>query len=222
MTRFSWLVLALGLGFAIVRLATTGQERRGSRWKVRVFVAAVALFLVAYGRYKSQLRSPGPTATPAHVATMRTYDTKSGLLRVHYPDDFVANPAENVAVTFFEPGPAATVAKGTLVSVRADKNPISQDVNEYARVLQEAREKGNAELHYQLVSQGPGTCLGGNAGVLAVWTVDGFRATACTFVKNRIGYSFMSMVANAAEARDEPVVRRIIDGTELLDPGGTP
>lgn len=223
--RYNWLILAAAIGLAILRIATATTRNRESRtfqWKGRVVLAVLALLLIAYGRYRRQIHAPEPPKNPARTVQMLTMVTKNGLLRVHYPDDFVAKPSENTAVTFFEPGPFATVAKGTLVSVRADREPISQDANEYARVLQQAREKGNLELHYQLGSVGPGTCTGGNPGVLAVWSVDGFHATACTFLKNRIGYSFMYMVANGAEARDEPIVKRIIDETELLDGSSGP
>jgi hypothetical protein len=176
----------------------------------------LALGVLAYQGLAAYRSKREPPATTAKAVEVRTYTVKSGLLRLHYPDDFVANPSDNEAVTFLEPGPFALAVKGTLVSLRAEKDPMSRDVNEYARVLQQSRERGNAALHYQLVSQSPANCFGGSAGVATAWTIDGYHAQACTFIKGQIGYSFMYQFADDAKNRDEPVLKRIVQETELL------
>jgi hypothetical protein len=147
----------------------------------------------------------------------QAYVPKSGLVRIHYMPDLVANP-DSDNLTFLEPTASASVNVKSLVTITTNVNPISQDPNEYGRVLQGARAK--ALGGYRLISTIPGHCYKDNQGVETRWQFDEGGTTmqgrACAFIHNKHGYSFM-YAFKPTSTGDEVKLRRIVDATELTD-----
>lgn len=155
-----------------------------------------------------------PPATPAFP---QSYAQKSGLLRMHFPSDLVANPDSN-NLTFLEPTQGAPVSTKSLVTFTSNPDPISQDPNEYARVLQGARQK--ALTGYRLLSTIPGRCFRNMQGVETRWEFDEgntvMRGRACAFVHHKHGYSFM-YAYDPARPKDEAYLRAVIEAVEVTD-----
>jgi hypothetical protein len=155
-------------------------------------------------------------------ALSQTYNPKSGLVRIHYTPDLVANP-DSDNLTFLEPTQSASVNIKSLVTITTNGNPISQDPKEYARVLQGAREKNLGG--YRLISTIPGHCYGTGknaeiSGVETRWEFDEggtkMQGRACAFIHNHHGYSFM-YAFKPSSTGDETKLKKIVDATELTD-----
>jgi hypothetical protein len=150
-------------------------------------------------------------------ALAQTYNPKSGLVRIHYTPDLVANP-DSDNLTFLEPTQSASVNIKSLVTITTNGNPISQDPNEYGRVLQGARAK--ALTKYRLISTIPGHCFKDIQGVETRWEFDEsgtmMQGRACAFIHNHHGYSFM-YAFKPSSTGDETKLRKIVDATELTD-----
>ncbi len=153
----------------------------------------------------------------SNTETDQTYNPKSGLVRIHYPSELVANP-DSDNLTFLEPMRTASVDVKSLVTVTTNGDPISQDPNEYARVLQGARAK--ALTGYRLISTTPGHCYKDQQGVETRWEFDEggtkMQGRACAFVHHKHGYSFM-YAFKPGNVGDESKLRKVVDATELTD-----
>lgn len=151
------------------------------------------------------------------VLMAESYMPKSGLLKIHYPAELVANP-ESESLTFLEPLRAASLDPSSIVTFTTNADPVSKDAGEYARVLQGAR--GKVLTGYRLLSTTPGHCFKGQDGVETRWefseTTTRMQGRACAFIHNKHGYSFMyAFKPNRPE--DEAKLRKVVDSTELLD-----
>lgn len=151
------------------------------------------------------------------VGLSQTYNPKSGLVRIHYPAELVANP-DSDNLTFLEPMRTASVDVKSLVTITTNGDPISQDPNEYARVLQGARQK--ALTGYRLISTTPGHCYKDQQGVETRWEFDEggtkMQGRACAFIHHKHGYSFM-YAFKPGNVGDESKLRKVVDATELTD-----
>jgi len=155
--------------------------------------------------------------TTTSVGGMQTYAPKSGLVKIHYPGELVANP-DSDNLTFLEPMRTASVDVKSLVTITTNADPISQDPGEYARVLQGARAK--ALTGYRLISTTPGHCYKDQQGVEARWEFDEggtkMQGRACAFIHHKHGYSFM-YAFKPGNVGDEAKLRKVVDATELTD-----
>jgi hypothetical protein len=151
------------------------------------------------------------------VGLTQVYVPKSGVVRIHYPAELVANP-ESDNLTFLEPMKSASVDVKSLVTITTNKDPISQDASEYARVLQGARAK--ALTGYRLISTTKGHCYKDQDGVETRWEFDEggtkMQGRACAFVHHKHGYSFM-YAFKPGNVGDEAKLHKIVDATELTD-----
>jgi hypothetical protein len=141
---------------------------------------------------------------------------QAGLLRIHYPADLAANP-DSDKLTFLEPLATSSFYSKDLVTFTTNTNPVSQDIVEYARVLQGARAK--ALTSYSLHSFAASACYRNVRGVEARWEFDEsgtiMNGRACMFVHHRHGYSFM--YAFDPKGHDEARLRAILEAVEITD-----
>ena len=114
------------------------------------------------------------------------YVPKSGLVRLHYPPELVANP-DSPNLTFLEPMKTATLDPRSLVSVSTNLDPLSQDPSEYARATQDSRARALAG--YRLLSTALGHCYKEEDGVETRWEYDEsgtkMNGRACVFIHHR-------------------------------------
>jgi hypothetical protein len=177
-------------------------------------VARPTLVLLAAGlgcNFKSI--NPEPPAAPTPAQLPREYTPDTGLVRLHFDDDFLVNAERSV--TFLK---AAEPSHKSFVAVITNEKPVTEDPAEYARLLQSTREKTLAG--YKLISMQPTTCYRDIKGVETRWQFgdEGKTLTsrACAFIHNHHGYSLMYAV-DPETPGDESKLRRIVDATELTD-----
>jgi hypothetical protein len=176
--------------------------------------ARVPLVLLAAGlgcNFKSI--NPEPAAVQPPAPLPREYTPDTGLVRLHFDDDFKVNAERSV--TFLKP---SVPEQKSFIAVIANDKPVTEDPAEYARILQSTREKTLAG--YKLISMKPTTCYRDIQGVETRWQFgdDGKTLTsrACAFIHNHHGYSLMYAVDPASPIH-ESKLRRIVDATELTD-----
>ncbi len=138
-----------------------------------------------------------------------SYSSQNGLITMHYPSDFAAKVVGKNGIMLtrnLADGDAEVV---TFVSVA---EPITNDVNEFARVLTAAEIK---ELTgYVEKSRVNAQCNGApGVEITATWkpTDDSldFRRS-CSFQRQGHGYSFAYMVPNAVAAKRRPMLDAIL------------
>jgi hypothetical protein len=177
--------------------------------------------------------TPASTPTPA-VATLKgerarasdprlteKYTPGSQLVRIHFDPRFTVN-ADDDDLTFLEPTADSGLSPSTLVTVITSPNPISQNVDEYTRALQGARQKALGGYHLDSLTKG--ACYRDLPGVETRWVFDEktpeytkqMKGRACAFIHNGHGYSLM-YAFDPSSPRDEAGLRRIVEAVELTD-----
>lgn len=159
-----------------------------------------------------------PIDPPARGATFpQAFEQKSGLLRIHYPSDLTVQ-ADSDNLTFLDPAAASSVSQKSLVTFTTNPDPISQNPDEYAAVLQGARAK--VLTGYALLSTTPGRCFRNVRGVETRWEYTegqtSMRGRACAFVHHHHGYSFM-YAFDPQRPKDEVYLRSVIEAVEVTD-----
>lgn len=152
-------------------------------------------------------------AAGAAVGMTESYVAKNGLITAHYPASFAASTVGTSSIVLARNLPGNLDEALSFVPI---EKPISNDLNEFARVVNSAEVK---ELHsYVETSSGPASCVG-NLGIESVGTWQSAKGTttyqrkACHFLKNGHGYSIAYSVPSTAAATDEPTLRAIREAT---------
>lgn len=174
--------------------------------------AHASLVLLAAGlgcNFKSINPEPVAVAPPLP----REYTPQTGLVRLHFDDDFQVNAEKSV--TFLKP---AAPVRRSFIAVITNEKPITEDPAEYARLLQSTREKTLSG--YKLISMNTTACYRDIPGVETRWQFGDAGKTltsrACAFIHNHHGYSLMYAVDPESPSY-ESKLRRIVDATELTD-----
>jgi hypothetical protein len=157
--------------------------------------------------------NPEPAAPQTQAPLPREYTPDTGLVRLHFDDDFKVNAERSV--TFLK---SSAPEHKSFIAVIANDKPVTEDPAEYARILQSTREKTLAG--YKLISMRPTTCYRDIQGVETRWQFgdEGKTLTsrACAFIHNHHGYSLMYAVDPESPVQ-EAKLRRVVDATELTD-----
>jgi len=176
-----------------------------------VFVLSVFSALAAYGvrKYVADAKT-----SQANVALSQKYTGPNGLLVAHYPSDFAAQARGEDALQVSRSG-----LRDNSILLIAIKRPISDDPAELSRVvLKPILDAFEAKGSVHTTSEGAGQCIG-RLGYKTEGTaslgVEDVVTWSCTFVEGDHAYVFFASV-NTVFDGDMPLVRRIIDATEII------
>jgi hypothetical protein len=181
--------------------------------------ALLALAVGDAGRCPVVEGAEGAQGASSHPSFRESFEQPSGLLTIHYPSGFDVNP-DSDTLTFLQPGKQSGVNVSSLVTFTSNPDPVSLEVEEYAKAMQDAREK--ALSHYALLSKTKTCCLRDIVGIETRWKFDEtgddgpfeMRGRACMFVRDRHGYSVMYSF-DPKRPNDEPKLKAIVDAVEL-------
>ena len=182
---------------------------------------------VGYFRAKSAARaatysttyatSTAGTATAA-PSLSETYPSSNGLVVAHYPSDFAAKALDHATIRISRNNLDGT---DEVVSVAGVENPISDDVNEFSRVLVQQLKKGIEDIGDKWIetSRRRTTCFKAYPGLEIEGTFTHLRTREtvklCYFMRTNKGYEMKLIVPTSREATDLPVLQSIIDATDV-------
>jgi hypothetical protein len=166
--------------------------------------------------------SPTTTSTTTTTGSgllSETYPTSNGLIVAHYPAEFAAKSLDHATIMLSKNNTDGT---DEVVTVAAVENPISNDVNEFSRVLIQQMKK-NIELYgdrWAETSRKRTTCFGTYPGLQIEGTYTAHSVTKenvkiCYFMRPNKGYELKTIVPAIHESRDLPTLQSIVDGTEI-------
>jgi hypothetical protein len=174
-------------------------------------LTACVVFALGCDRAKQQA-AEGPATVEALT---QNFTTGNRLITIRYPSSFAADPKSPTTLVLARNLPDGTDEACSFVAV---ETPVSQDLNEFARVVQSAGER---QLHEFAASSRRVTTCNGVAGVevLGTWTeaTTGtvYNRRSCAFLRNGHGYSFSCSVPRQVAAQNEPTLRAIVDATQF-------
>jgi uncharacterized RDD family membrane protein YckC len=239
-----------GFFFGVVAYAamqeTSRRQRLGDRWGKTVVVHASSLPApaegarvavgVLVGLALSALETGGdtllgsalqaasiPRVDPATVPLSESRSLSSGLLTIHYPEDFDAKSLDEVTLFIHRQAPGGGEEGITMSAVA---QPVTDDVFKYARLLEKVSKDGFARVGGSVVSSeaGPETCVGGHKGAGTTirfrTPISGtFVVHACTFMQEGTAFDARTVVSESQVAREMPLLQRIIDSATYGTPG---
>ena len=184
-----------------------------------------ARYSSTYSTYSPSYTYTAPTYTSTTGTTSRTsslsetYPTSNGLIVAHYPADFAAKSLDHATIMLSKNNSDGT---DEVVTVAGDENPISNDVNEFSRVLVQQMTK-NSEVygdHWVETSRKRTTCFGSYSGlqIEGTYTASGItkeNVKICYFMRPNKGYEMKTIVPAIHEATDLPLLQSMVDATEI-------
>jgi hypothetical protein len=180
------------------------------------FLSGAVAFAISVGRSTT---ASGSTADPSGVRLSESYATPNGLLTAHYPADFAAKTLDHATLVLsrnFGGG------EDEVVTLAAVKTPITNDVHEFARILDALVEKNVLAKGgtYEKTGHRPTTCLGNHPGFeiersFKLPTVGPYVSKACFFLTAERGYEVRYDVPRSRSAHEVVLLERIIDATVL-------
>jgi hypothetical protein len=206
------------------------RARRRAIWTgalIALGVLGVILLMAAVGagvflaKREMMLRS---RSTHPNAPLTQQYRANSGLITAHYPSDFAAkNVAEGSLLVSRNLG----LGEEEIVSVTAVSHPITDDVQELARVMQIAFEKTITSKGGTVTAGAPGpakceTSEALHAGIEIVTTYQvalaaTYTVWSCTFLAAGHGYKLAYFVPRERIREERPLLRRILAATELTN-----
>lgn len=207
--------------------------RSGFPWGVILLIGglifgffALMLIVAAIG-FSTFLARSKAAAIPHAVAVASTpafrerYQTQTGLVAAHYPSDFAAKNLDGSTVLL-----SRNLGGGEdeAVLIAGVPDPISDDVNEFARVLLVANRthvESNGATYAELARHAS-DCLPGERGLLVKSSAtypDGkvLEMSTCFFMHSGHGYELKSIVSSRMAASELPLLEHILQETELTD-----
>jgi hypothetical protein len=159
----------------------------------------------------------GKKTTAQDLELTEQYTVKSGLAVVHHPRVLVATQV-NESVARLAPAAYGPFGIGDEIFVSTTKSPATAQLDEYVRVVHEPFEadmKGWTET-----SRKATPCLGVYSGMeltASFVAKDGKkrRYWSCTFLHATHGYKVSYAVDESAATADAPLLRKVIDATEI-------
>jgi len=208
-----------------------GPQSSGTNWLPIVIVAIVvlgflaiaAIFVVLFaaGIAAGVARSKAPPKAAPSALLSQHYSPKNGLFTIRYPADFAAKSLDGSTITL-----ERNLGGGDseVVLVAAVKDPISDDVNEFGRVLLVGTQKhveGDGGSYRELRRTNV-TCTAGLEGfrVDAEATLSGggvLQLSTCFAMHSGHGYEFKTIVPKRSATAELPLLDRILDSTTLAD-----
>jgi hypothetical protein len=172
-----------------------------------LLLLAVVLVVVAGCR-------PRKKSTASTGALTQNYVSENGLITVHYPADFAAKKLGNSVVLLsrnFGDGTDEAIAFAPI------ETPISDDLNEFARVVELASTK---ELtRYTEKSKSPASCgVAEGIEVVGRWTpklgAPSYERRSCIFFHNGHGFAFTYSYPESRAREELPLMKKIIEATQ--------
>ena len=203
-----------------------GAGNAGGSPKVALIVGLVLAAVFVFGSFFVTLAYFGvkkyrenavaaAASSNANATLSESYDSTNSLLVAHYPSDFAATVRGANALQLMRGG-----LRDDSILLMSIPDPVSDDPIELGRVVVKPivdvfPKKGGS---YNELTRGPTTCLGhagyGTTGTATI-ALETVKTWSCTFVLNGHGYIIFASV-NADYAADEPLMRTIIDATEIV------
>jgi hypothetical protein len=173
-------------------------------------------FKRAAAKHQAAIEAPGSRGLP------QSYTTKNKLLTVHYPADFAVNTVDDSTLVVSR-NVGGSVDEGIIVGGVA--NPVSNEVDEFARVLLTKMDKNYRETPgsgYAETGRHPAQCLGRYEGLqvdVAFKMSSGTRYTqsSCLFMHGNAGYLVRYYVPVTAEARDKDGLVGMLSATDVVE-----
>jgi hypothetical protein len=191
---------------------------------VAIAVALVVLLLIASAvafLVKRELQHTRATEDPRAVPLTERYESANGLIAARYPADFAARRIAKGTIVVSRNGLSGDEAIG-LVAIA---DPITDDPAELSRILELEAQKTLAEKGgtYTFGDPESAKCVAGSASHPGVQRVRTYRSAlgveysgwSCTFVAGGHGYKFSYLVPQGRDASERPLLKRIMEATEL-------
>jgi hypothetical protein len=170
-------------------------------------------------RRQMQLRS---LRSDPDVPFTQQYRPQNGLLTIHYPVDFAAKRIDEGTVIVSR---RISLTDDEVVTAAGVSRPITDDVQEFARILEHAFRK-SIEGQGGRVSGGdprPAKCATSGAVHDGIEIIDMYRLPgsesvtrwSCTFLAHGQGYKLTYAVAHERILEERPLLERIVGATEL-------
>jgi hypothetical protein len=159
------------------------------------------------------------TTTTGSTALSERYPTSNGLIAAHYPADFAAKSLDHATIMLSKNNTDGT---DEVVTVAGVENPISNDVNEFSRVLV-VQMKTNIERYgdkWVETGRKKTVCFASYPGleIEGTYVASGItreNVKICYFMRPNKGYEMKTIVPAIHESRDLPVLQSIVDATEI-------
>ena len=152
--------------------------------------------------------------SPQNETFTQSYSSENGLVTVHYPADFAAKKLSPQSIIL-----ARNLGDGTdeAISFTAIATPITDDLNEYARVVLNAEVKGLQG--YTETSKKQSTCGAGHPSVETVgrWGTSPllkYERHSCIFLHDGHGFSVAFSTPEKHAGEDVPLLQRIRQSAE--------
>jgi hypothetical protein len=181
-----------------------------------LLMAGVAVVLV-----KREMQHAKATEDPRAVPLTERYESANGLIAARYPADFAARRIAKGTIVLSRNGLSGDEALA-LISVA---EPITDDPTELSRILEIEAQKALAEKGgtYTFGDAEPAKCVAGAASHPGVQRIRNYRSSvgteytgwSCTFVAGGHAYKFSYLVPQARAASERPLLKRIMEATEL-------
>lgn len=175
--------------------------------------SAILVSLVGSSSVACKRRSINRTSPQADAFT-QSYSTENALVTAHYPADFAAKKLSANSIIL-----ARNLQDGTdeAIAFTAVATPISDDLNEYARVVLNAEVKGLQG--YTETSKKQSTCGAGHPSIETVgrWGSNPmlkYERHSCIFLANGHGYSIGFSAPERHAAEEIPLLQRIRQSAE--------
>lgn len=213
-------------------------QNNGTNWLPIVIIGVIALGILAIGAIfvvlfaagvaagvANRKASPPTKVKVAHVANSvpltQSYSPKNGLFTVRYPADFAASSLDGSTISLER---NLSGGDSEVVLVAAVANPISDDVNEFGRVLllgTQRHVEGDGGTYREIRRENV-TCTAGLPGfrVDAEATLAGggqLQLQTCFAMHSGHGYEFKTIAPKRSAAAELPLLNRILDSTTLSD-----
>jgi hypothetical protein len=184
-----------------------------------LFVGILAVGTVLLVRRRIQLRS---FRTDPNAPLTQRYEPQNRLFTVHYPSDFAAKRLEEGTVLLSR---RISMVEDEAITVTAVASPITDDVQELARVWENAFRKS--------IEGSGGRVMGGDlrpakcptSGALhdGIEIIDLYRIHesdpvtrwSCVFLAHAYGYKLSYLVPRDRVTEERPLLARIVGATEL-------
>lgn len=163
---------------------------------------------------------PGKKITADSLELTERFPVKGGLAVAHHPKLLVASQT-NDSVARLAPAAYGPFDIEDEIFIATTQTPATADLGEYVRILHAPFEADLAAWH--VTSRSAASCLGVYPGLelrAAFLTKDGKKRHywSCTFLRSGHGYKVSYAVNESAETGDVPLLRKVIDATEILNP----
>ena len=164
---------------------------------------------------------PAKKIGPDDLQLTERYEVKGGLAVAHHPKHLAPSQTNDSVARL---APAAAIGPFDVedeIFIATTKTPATAELDEYVRILHAPFEtdlKG-----WKVTGKTAASCLGVYSGIeltATFLTKDGKmrRYWSCTFLRSGHGYKVSYAVNESAAATDIPLLRKVTDATEILNP----